>query len=243
MLRIKLSCLCFTVVLATCMAAVAGASAEPEHIYKVEQVKLEAGKVKEITAKLKPGTEFIITGEREIVKLKIKWEIKCKNLKLNAVEKPVIIGGVPGRSEKEKFEFGECAATLGGSKCEKVAIESVLTNNELVSIVAPLIKKELIAMLFTPAVGKVFMKTKFTKCGSFGSQEATIEGTTAAQIVPEKIDAIALVLVWRKAEEITLVKSQNGVMSPVGLKATGNAASLEGEVELELLTKEKWGVF
>jgi hypothetical protein len=240
MLRIKLSCLCLTVVLATCMAAVAEASAEPEHIYKIEQVKLEAGKVKEITAKLKPGTEFTIetTGP-----FGIKSVIKCKKIKLNPAEKPAIVGGVPGRSEKEKFEFEECAATVGGAKCEKATIETALINNELVSIVAPVIKKELLAMLFTPAVGKVFMKIKLVKCGIFGNQLAEVEGTTAAQIVPEKIDVIALVLVWSKVEEITLVKSQNGVMSAVGLKATGNVASFGGEVELELLSKEKWGVF
>lgn len=217
--------------------AVAAYAAEPEDIYKVEGSKLE-GK-EEITSKAK--TEFILKGTGP---LGIKSETKCKKLKLAAAEKPVIVGGQPGKSEKEKIEFEECTGTVGGSKCSSVSIESASTNNELVSIVAPSGKKEKLATLFTPASGKVFTTIKLTKCGIFGSQEAKVEGTSAALVSPEKIEAVTGTLVWNEKEEITEVKKHGSSSSEkVGLKFDGNAATINGEAEVELVSKKKWGAF
>lgn len=222
------------------MGAVAQASAT-EYIYKVAGAKLEAGKTQEITSKAK--TEFTLTGEETILGTKVKAITKCKKLKLNAAEKPVIVGGTPGKSEKEKIEFEECAATLGGAKCEKVVVESASTKNELVTVVLPAGKAGKLATLFTPTTGTVFTVVKLTKCSFFGSHEAKVEGTSAALITPEKSEQAAGVLAWSEAEEITKVKRSNGEEPTVGLKFAGNPSKINGEAEVELVSKEVWGAF
>jgi hypothetical protein len=238
MTRIKLVGLCLVAVFAFGAVAVAEASAA-EEIYKVEEKKLEAGEKKEITSKAK--TEFTLTGEETILGAKVKAITKCKKLKLNAAEKPVIVGGTPGKSEKEKIEFEECTATLGGSKCEKVSIESASTNNEIVTIVLPAGKAGDLAVLFTPATGKVFTTVKLTKCGIFGSHEAKVEGTSAA--LASTGEAVVGTLTYSEAEEITKIKKSNGTEETTGLKFAGNPSKINGVAEVELVSKEKWSVF
>jgi hypothetical protein len=238
MQRIKLLGLCFSAVLLLCTVAVAGASALPEHIYQVEGKKLEANEKKEIAAKAK--TEFTIKGE---VPIGAKWVVKCKKVKLNPAEKPAIVGGIPGTSEKERFEFEECTATVGGVKCEKVTVEAAQANDELVTIIKPAGKAGKIANWFVPTIGKVFFKIKFTKCGILGNLAVEVEGTTAALVVPEKVLGVMQTWVWNEAEEITEIERQSKELVKVGLKSGGLPVTLNGEVEVELLAKEKWGAF
>ncbi len=222
------------------MSAVAatGASAAPEHIYKVEQVKLEAGETKEIRSSAK--TEFVLKGKGI---LEVESVTKCKKIKLNAALHPVIVGGTPGTSKNEAIEFEECTATVGGSKCEKVAITSATTNNELVTIVKPTAKAGKLATLFTPATPPVFSTIKLTKCGLFGSREAKVEGTTAAFITPEAVDEVKGTLVWNEKEEVTEVEKQGGTKVKVGLTAESKLATLNGEATVELLSGQVWGAF
>lgn len=240
MTRIKLVGLCLVAVFAFGAVAVAQASAA-EYIYKVEGKKLEAGETKEIVSRAK--TEFTLTGEETILGSKVKAVTKCKKLKLNAAEKPVIEGGTPGKSSKEKIEFEECTATIAGSKCEKVVIESASTNNEIVTVVLPSSKAGKLAILFTPASGEVFTTTKLTKCGIFGSHEAKVTGSVAALVSPEATEQVAGTLIYNEKEEITKVKKSNGKEQEVGLKFAGNPAKINGEAEVELVSKQKWGVF
>jgi hypothetical protein len=209
--------------------------------YNVEGAKLEAGQTKEITSKAK--TEFTLKGEQEILGVKVKSVTNCKKLKLNAADKPVLVGGEPGKSEKEDIEFEECSATLGGSKCSSVTIESALANNELVTVVSPAGKRGKLASLFTPASGKVFTKIKFTKCGLFGSQSAEVEGSSTALVGSEKTEAVTGTLVYSETEEITEIEKLNGTKEKTGLKFGGFAATINGEAEVELVSKEKWGAF
>ncbi len=237
MTRIKLVGLCLVAVFAFGAVAAAEASAA-EYIYKVEGKKLEAGAKEEITSKAK--TEFVLKGTGP---LGIKSETKCKKLKLNAAEKPVITGGIPGKSEKEKIEFEECTATVGGVKCSSVTVESASTNNELVTVVLPATKAGKLATLFVPASGKVFTKIKFTKCGIFGNQSAEVEGSSAALISPEKVEAVSGMLVWNEKEEITETEKSNGERGKDGLKFDGNAATINGEAEVTLVSGKVWGAF
>jgi hypothetical protein len=240
MTRIKLVGLCLVAVFAFGAVAVAEAAAA-EYIYKVNGKKLEASEKKEITSKAK--TEFTLTGEESVLGTKVKAITKCKKLKLNAAEKPVIVGGTPGKSEKEKIEFEECTATLGGSKCSSVTIESASTNNEIVTIVLPASKAGKLGVLFTPASGKVFTTVKLKSCGIFGSHEAKVEGSSAALVGSEKTEAVAGTLVYSETEEITEIEKSNNTKEKVGLKFAGNPSKINGEAEVELVSKEKWGVF
>lgn len=239
MTRIKLAGLCLVAVFAFGAVVAAEASAA-EYVYKVNGKILAATEKKPITSKAK--TEFTLTGEETVLGLKVKAITKCKKLKLAATE-PVIVGGTPGKSEKEKIEFEECTATLGGSKCSSVTIESASTNNEIVTIVAPSGKAGKLAILFTPASGTVFTTIKLKSCGIFGSHEAKVEGTSTALVNPEKIEQVVGDLVWSESEEITKIKKSSGAEEGTGLKFAGNPAKINGEAEVELVSKEKWGVF
>ena len=96
---------------------------------------------------------------------------------------------------------------------------------------------------FKPKTGKVMMTSKLTNCGIFGSQEVTIEGTTAALVSPEKSEQLANTLSWSAAEEITEIEKSNGAREKVGLKADSKLTTFNGDMQVELVSKEKWGVF
>ncbi len=233
---IQLAGVCLIAILAMCTTATAEASAT-EYLYKVNGSNLEAGQTKEITAKAK--TEFTITAEETILGTKIRAIIKCGGLKLAAAEKPKITGGIPGRSE-ERIEYERCTATLGGTRCERVVIVNISWANLIVKALASIAK---IAIAFKPLIGKVMMTTTLTKCGIFGSHEMKIEGTTAALVIPEKAEQVAGVLVWSEAEPITEIENSSGSKEKIGLKFAGNPATINGEMEVELVSREKWGVF
>jgi hypothetical protein len=236
MTRIKLVGLCLVAVFAFGVVAAAEASAA-EYVYKVEGKTLSGNK--EITSKAK--TEFTLTGEESILGAKVKAITKCTKLKLNAAEKPVIVGGTPGKSEKEKIEFEGCTATLGGSKCSSVTIESASTNNEIVTIVLPASKAGDLGILFTPATGKIFTTVKLSKCGIFGSHEAKVEGSSTA--LASTGEAVVGTLTYSETEEITKIKKSSGAEETTGLKFAGNPSKINGVAEVELVSKEKWGVF
>jgi uncharacterized cupredoxin-like copper-binding protein len=215
--------------------AATSALAAPEHIYKVGNPgkKLEAKETREIAATAK--TEFILKG----TDLGQTSETKCKKLKLNAADDPVIVGGEPGRSEREDIVFEECKAKLGSIECSSVVVESALANNELVTTIKPTTGKE--ASLFTPASGKVFTKIKLT-CGII-KITAEVTGNTAALISPEKTIAKAGTLIWNEKEPITEIEKQNKTKETIGLKFAGSTASINGESEVTLTNGEEWGAF
>lgn len=246
MSRIRIIGLALAAVFA--MSATASASAA-EYIYKVAGAKLEAGVKTEITSKAK--TTFVLKGEV----LGIKSETKCKTEKLNAAEKPVIVGGAPGTSEKELVEFGECSATLGGAACKSVKVNNTTTSNEIVTVVLPAAKAGKLATLFTPPT-KVFTTIELKECGAFGTQKAEVTGTTAALDSPEKVEQATGTLIFKAgAEEITEVgclketttctgaEKKAPFRQKVGLKFGGNAATLEGESEVSLVSGQSWGVY
>jgi hypothetical protein len=240
MKRIRVIGLALVAMLAMGVAA-ASAVATPSHLYEVETKALAENETKEIRSRAK--TEFILKGEQEILGSKVKSETKCKTLKLNAAEHPIIIGGPVGKSAKEQIEFGECTATLGGSKCEKVVVESASTNDELVTILKPAGKNGKLGSLFTPAVGKVFTTVKFTKCGIFGTREAKVEGTSTALVLGEGVQSVVGVLSYSETEEVTEIEKQSGTKEPTGLKFSGFPATIKGEAEVELTTSQVWGAF
>jgi hypothetical protein len=139
--------------------------------------------------------------------LEIEAIIKCRELKLEPAEKSRIIGGTPGESGV-KIEYESCTATLGGTRCTSVTFTYVPLADQIVTAVSNLIGK--IVDWFKPKTGKVMMTSKLTNCGIFGSQEVTIEGTTAALVSPEKSEQLANTLSWSAAEEITEIEKSNG---------------------------------
>ena len=213
-------------------AIAATAAMATTDIYQIGGAKLEAGETREIKSSMK-STSFVLEGTGP---LGIKVVTTCTSLKLDAADDPVLLGGEPGKSGREAIEFSGCTATLGGSKCSSVTVESAQTNNELVDVDA---KKEL-AVLFTPASGTKFSEVKLKSCGIFGSQSAAVEGTTAA-LVPSTKEAVKGELVWNAKEEITeVLKLGSSTGQKVGLTSDGNKATLNGEAFVELSSGKEW---
>jgi hypothetical protein len=204
--------------------------------YCILGVPLLAGETREIDASA--GKEFVLRGEA----LFVKSVTKCPTLKLNAAQKPVIKGGMPGTGEKQLVEFEGCKATLGGTACTSVEVQNAATLTEQVMVLKPAGGK--LATFFKPTNGTNFTTIKLNSCGGFGSQTATVTGTTAAYDEPlltEKVTGLLLYLVG--TEEIKEVEKSGGAKQVVGLEFGGNPATLEGTAEVLLVSKEPWGVF
>jgi hypothetical protein len=218
------------------MSAIAAtaAMAAPKHVYSVEGKELAAGESREITATI--SEEFTLKGKGA---LNVEAVTKCTKLKLKASEHPEILGGVPGKSGKEVIEFEGCSATVGGAKCTSVEVENASTTNELVTIVKPESLKGLLAALFTPTSGTTFSKIKLNKCGVFGSQSATVEGTSCA-LIPSSEEAVEGMLDWSEKSEITEIEKQGGPKQPCGLTSDKKLATLNGSALVKLVSGLKW---
>jgi hypothetical protein len=230
--RVTIIGLAFAASCACCFAVVASA-AGAEYIYKVNKAPLEVGKTKEVRAKAK--TSQVMSGEF----LGTKFRVTCKKLKLVAAEKPIIKGGVPGRSEKETFALEECGTTI----CEKVTVETGSLENEIVTVVQPATEAGKLAVKYKGSDGSnLFAKIKLTCLGV--SFTVDCEGTVAWLDGPEKMEQRIGTLIGKAgAEEITEVEKSTGTKEKVGLKCEGKLATFEGESEIELVSEENWGIF
>jgi len=231
--RVTIIGLAFAASWVSCFALVASAVGA-EYIYKVNKAPLEASKTQEVRAKAKTGQ--VIGGEFSGT----KFQVTCRKVKLVAAEKPVIKGGVPGRSEKEKFAFEECETTI----CEKtVTVETGSLESEIVTVVKPAIKAGKLAVRYRGTSGSsLFAKIKFTCIGILITAE--LQGTVAWIDNPEKMEQrIGTMIGKAGAEEITEVEKSTGTKEIVGLKCDGKLATFEGESEIELVSEENWGIF
>jgi hypothetical protein len=232
----RMSILGLALVAMFAMSAIAAtaAMATTTDEYQIELKKLEANETREIKASAK--SEFTLKGKGA---LNIEAVTKCKKLKLDAADHPFVAGGTPGTSGNEAIEFEECKGTVGGAECTGgVEIESAKTTNELVEVAAPSGKAGDLAVLFKPVSGTTFSKEKLNKCGAFGSQSATVEGSTAAIASTEL--AVKGTLAWNEKEEVTEIKKLNGTKEKVGLTSDKKAATLNGESFVELVSGASW---
>ncbi len=219
------------------MASSASAVATQLH-YLVGGHGLAPGETRLILAKIAAGTEFVLTGET----FGVEAVTKCKKLKLNPNDDPVIVGGLPGTSLRNLIEFEECTANVGGAACKEVKVHNVLTKSELVMVLKPAAKAGLTGALFTPENGTTFTTILLKECGIFGSTNAEVTGTTVALASPENTDQLFGKLTWNKAEDITEVEGRDGTKRKDGLKFAGNPATLNGTAEVWLETDELWGI-
>ena len=121
---------------------VAGSALGAEYIYKVNKTALGVGQDEEVALKAKTNQVMSSTI------LGIKFEVVCKNAKLAAAEEPIIKGGVPGTSARDRFEFSECQANVGSDKCNEVTVEGSHLAGEIVTVVAPAAKAGELATKF-----------------------------------------------------------------------------------------------
>jgi hypothetical protein len=123
--------------------------------------------------------------------------------------------------------------------------ESFERNSELATILLPAGKKGMLANWFAPDnEGKKFLIFTLNKCSIFGSQSIEIKGTTAAWISTENKEQVVQTLVWNEKEEIKEIELQSGLkFTPELTNKEGKVVTFNGEIEVELVTKENWGAF
>lgn len=213
-----------------------------------EKVRLEKGSIKFISGKV--NKEFVLkVTERTI---------KCKKLELNGSS--AINGSSkdePGFGE-EIIIFKECTVEGNGEGCK---VEKGTIQTEIIKFTLAYAEKKpkegtSILTLFGPAEGAVFAKVKFE--GTCKIKETTIEGTVGAEAQNGKAETITVEK--EPAEElaedflypVARIKAlfigplnAMGEAKEVAPKLTafaGLSATLEGRSEIELGTKEAWGI-
>lgn len=205
----------------------AGSAYGAEYVYKANKTQLMVGQDEVETLKAKTNQTLAVSI------LGIKFEVICKNVKLDAAEEPIIKGGVPGTSARNRFEFSECSAD--GEKC---TVEGGQLAGEIVTVVLPASRAGELAIKLSPSGAGNFATIK---CGSI---KCEITGTTVMLASPEKTEQLVGILIARTgSEEITEVQKSNGSKEIVGLKCNGARAGFAGESELALVSKVIWGVF
>lgn len=227
--------ICLTLVT---LGSVAAASAQgAEYVYRVNKVQLGVGEARVVTLKAK--TNQVISSSVD----GFAAEVVCKKLKLDEAEEPVIKGGMPGTSTRDKFEFAECEGKVEGHRCEGVTVESNRLQSEIVTAVLPVAKAGQLATKFGPSNAETtFMTIKFKKCLLGLSFTVRCKGTVVMLNLPKGTEQQVGTLV-AGAEQVTEIQKSTGAKERVGLECEKVAASFVGESELELLSKAIWGVF
>jgi hypothetical protein len=226
-IRVRIVGLCLVAVLALSGAAASGASAH-EFIWKVAGAKLEAGKTKELKAKVKVGSKYILKGSA----FGVQTEVECKAQKLKAGS--TINGGTPGTSE-ETLELEECKV-LKPAGCTGVKVAATPAKNEIVEIAS----NKKLGILLTPKEGAKFTTISFEGC--LFNLKAEVTGSAVAEVSPEAAEASSGTLSFPTTQIKEIVKS-NGTKQATGLKFAGNEATISGESTTELAPSQMFGVF
>lgn len=208
-----------------------------EYVYRVNKVPLGVGEARVVT--LKSKTNQVISSSVA----GLKAEVVCNKLKLDEAEEPVIQGGKPGTSARDKLEFSECEGKVEGHRCEGVTVESNHLKSEIVTVVLPATKAGQLATKFGPSNPETtFMTIKFKNCVLGLSFTVKCEGTIVMLNLPKGTEQQVGTLV-AGTEQVTEIQKSTGVKEKVGLECEKRSASFVGESELELFSKVIWGVF
>jgi hypothetical protein len=232
MKRIRIVGLALVAVLA--MSAIASASASAAGpIWKVEGLKLEAGKSK--TVKSKSTGNFLLKGKAFGF---VNITITCTK----ESDTGTIVGGEPG-TDTAIIEYTGCSA---GGLCTVTEPIKTEANTELVYLLSG--GKKYLADLFTPKSGTVFVSIK---CGSItaevtGNIVGELLNSTKSKIekgnATEETEAAKGFVNFTGANSESYENSK-GETKTAELKLEGNPSTLTGEDEVVLTTGEFYGAF
>ncbi len=238
--------------LASAFAAAAQASEGP--FYRVENVPLGNNATEEIKANA-VGSQSFATA---------KGAITCRKLKLKLKEGATpgarIIGTMGGNFEKSEIvvEYTGCSVTGNGEKC---AVEGEKFKTEVLSGALAFGEKVLsegtpIYIIFSPKVGTVIAKPKFAPeaGGACTVGETNIAGSVGAEafgegkpvrVKEEPKEAVTNEINFPKERIKKYFLETNGAIGAEekpSLTAFGEAATVEGKLEVELVSEKKWRV-
>lgn len=211
------------------VGVVTGASGA-EYSYRVNGTMLGTGQSKPFAMKAKTHQVIKATVAG------IEFRAECEDVQANAVQEPVIKGGVPGTASKVQLEGSGCHVP----DCEVTSLKTSVLEGEIVTVVEPSSERgKLAEMLKATEASQPFAVMNVSCIGTMD-----IRGTTALLYSPEKTEQKAVDLIAEaKAHLITEIEKSNGTREKVGLKYEGNSVTWEGENTVELGSGESWGVF
>jgi hypothetical protein len=231
MLKVRVVLLALVAVFVASAAASAVAQAQTGPVWHVNGSKLEAGKTKAITDKNVAGKEAKLKGTiagAEVV-------ILCKTVKSSGI----LIGGSPGKDE-ETIEFSNCKVE-GQENCV-VTVANTVAQSELDHSPTKMLTDFKTPGNFTTITIKSGEKTCLSTVSNAPVKVAS--GDTyglACENEPEGTEAEVNILSCPETAIKTV--EQNGKTAGVGLEFDGKPAIFSDKAEVELVTKEKFGVF
>jgi hypothetical protein len=218
--------------------------------WHVNNTQLGQGASRALTGKLTQPQSAALYGEIGTLKIKIVCEVLTGT--------GTIWNGTAQGENEETLSFSTCKAfeqgkttPLTGCKIKEPIVaeaHSSLWYHTRVNGTATE-RTNSIQVVFTPtqAKGNVFAEITISKCEEtgFNISSAKIEGDVAAVPIPEnkEVEKGILFFPTEQQKHIWRPTSQQLVESQQELKFAGNEAKLQGEAEVELTTKEKFGVF
>lgn len=234
---------------ALALSAITATAAEAKEgpFWRIEKTRLAAGGKANITGKA--GTNFVLENKTSGV------VITCTGLHLKHEKQAVLLGstGANFGSSEEEVLFEGCVVTGNGTPCEveKKYIKTFPVTNKLDFETKELKEGEKLLVLFQPVKGNLFSTIKFVGAGC-KLKEGTVEGSVAGEAWQGKkavtkgaeTEAVINEVNFPKAQIKVAWLEEAGVKKEVKPKLTfaGTAATLEGRSEIELESKEKWGV-
>jgi hypothetical protein len=209
--------------------------------WKVNGVRLGAGETREFTAKIKAGNFILKTSIAGL-------EMELSSNLLKVQKGAFIIGGQPGTDE-EKVEF-EKVNVIKPAKCQVKGGGTVTTNmlkSEIVESAVAGVGTGKVDILFTPKeAGKPFVTFELENKGVenclVGKTPISVDGNVLAEIKEQGTEVVAKEQIFEAPNKEYII-SAGGAAKKAGLVVAGNAATLTGEAEIELVTKEKFGAF
>jgi hypothetical protein len=212
--------------------------------WKVAGSVLGSGASKEFTAKAAPAGKhktFVLKG-------KVAGQaVKIESSKLKANSGATINGGKPG-TNKETLTFEEVKVSKP-AKCEisggKVATKPLTSEIVESAVEEGKVKTgtEEANILFSPTTGSTFAELSFagSEC-SIKGDVGIVEGTELAEVAPQKEEVETEQLIFAKGAKKPY-RSSSGSFGAAKLELNEKSATLEGEAELTLASKQHFGAF
>jgi hypothetical protein len=221
------------------------ASAATLYEWKVGGAAVASGAKKEFTAKGKGS-------------ISLKWTVGGASLELVSGKSKVasggrLIGGKPGTSEEVlELEAVKGVKVLEGCEAEEIKaghfgergrITTVPLKSEIVEGASGAAGNGTVELLSAPLTGTTVAQFEVVGSCGFSGNEFTVSGSVLAETTPQKAEAKVGANVFEPKTKEYKVAPGTGATKNAGLAAGGSRATLTGELETELVSKEAFGAY
>jgi hypothetical protein len=244
MKRTRMISLAVLTALALGAISAAAAQATEGPFYKINGARLAAGSGQAAEAKIKPGSEYVLTAGGVV--------ISCTAQKLQAGSELLGSNTNNSSTSKEVVEFESCKVENNGPNC-KLKTTTITTEKVANTLdFANAARTGTILIFFRPVEKTVFAKIVFANDKECTLPSTSVEGTTAAEALSEAGGKVevgsepAKAKIGRVNFPATPITKDfvevGGSLKEVvpSLKAFGKAATLVGTSEISLPAGKEW---